>query len=60
LPLVDTIAEVEVRLMYRRAAPLSAAAKCFVECSTTVIRESVASTNPDRRRLFHSVECLLP
>jgi LysR family transcriptional regulator, regulator of abg operon len=59
LPLVDSIAEAEISLVYRRAAPLSAAAKCFVECMTSVIRASMNSDDPRKRRLFHSVECLL-
>ncbi|HEY2254089.1 MAG TPA: LysR substrate-binding domain-containing protein, partial [Variovorax sp.] len=48
LPIVESVADVQVSLMYRRGAPLSAAAKCFAECAMTVIRESIASTNPDR------------
>jgi LysR family transcriptional regulator, regulator of abg operon len=59
LPLVDTIAESEVSLVYRRAAPLSAQAKCFVDCLTGVVRSSMDSADPRKRRLFHSVECLL-
>ena len=59
LPLVDSIAESETSLVYRRAAPLSAAAKCFVECLKSVIRDSMNSDDPRKRRLFHSVECLL-
>ncbi|MGX6998372.1 LysR family transcriptional regulator [Caballeronia sp. KNU42] len=59
LPLVDSIAEAEVSLIYRRGAPLSNAAKYFVECLTSVIRASMTSEDPLKRRLFHSVECLL-
>ncbi|REE07367.1 DNA-binding transcriptional LysR family regulator [Paraburkholderia sp. BL27I4N3] len=59
LSLAEVAADVEISLMYRRAAPLSASAKCFVECLTEVIREAATSTDAGRRRLFHSVECLL-
>ncbi|CAE6971287.1 hypothetical protein R69608_07536 [Paraburkholderia nemoris] len=59
LPLVDSIAEAEISLIYRRAAPLSNAAKCIVERLTSVIRTSMTSDVPFKRLLFNSVECLL-
>jgi len=59
LPIVDSIAESEVNLIYRRSAPLSQAAKCFIECLTSTIHASMDSDESRKRRLFHSVECLL-
>jgi DNA-binding transcriptional LysR family regulator len=59
LPLVDSTPEAKISLFYRRAAPLSNAAKCFVECLTSVIRTSMTSDDPFKRRLFNSVKCLL-
>lgn len=59
LSVADAIPDVEVNLMYRRGAPMSATAKAFVTCLTDTIREAAASSNPDRRRLFHAVECVL-
>lgn len=59
LPVRDALADAEITITYRRGVPLSAPAKCFIEATIAVIRESEHSTAPDKRRFFHTVECLL-
>ncbi|MFJ1258292.1 LysR family transcriptional regulator [Cupriavidus sp. CuC1] len=59
LPIRDALADVEISITYRRTVPLGAAAKCFIDATTSVIRESASSADPAKRRLFHAIECLL-
>ena len=40
-------------------APLSAAAECFLACLKDAIRAGEASQDPERRRLYHSLELLI-
>ncbi|WP_454737499.1 LysR family transcriptional regulator [Cupriavidus necator] len=59
LPIRDALADAEITITYRRGVSLSAPAKCFIEATISVIREAENSTDPDKRRFFHTVECLL-
>nr|WP_315594136.1 LysR family transcriptional regulator [uncultured Cupriavidus sp.] len=59
LPIRDALAEAEIMITHRRGIPLSAPAKCFIESTMSVIRESQNSTDPEKKRFFHTVEVLL-
>lgn len=59
LPVLDDIPEIRVSLMRRRGSPMSQCAEAFMHSVTDTIREYAASTAPEHRRLFHSLECLL-
>ncbi|MFM0183365.1 LysR family transcriptional regulator [Paraburkholderia nemoris] len=59
LPVTETIPDVEVNLMYRRATPLSAAAKVFIQSLKDTILDEANATDPMSRRVFHAVECVL-
>ncbi|MGU7768644.1 LysR family transcriptional regulator [Burkholderia sp. MR1-5-21] len=59
LPVTETIPEVEVNLMYRRATPLSAAAKVFIRSLKETIVEGTLASDPMSRRIFHAVECVM-
>ncbi|QCP51451.1 LysR family transcriptional regulator [Trinickia violacea] len=59
LPLRETVDETLVSVVSRRGAPPSPAGACFLECLREVIDEGARSDNPERRRLFHSIELLL-
>jgi len=56
LPLAETLNESTTSLIARRGDPLSAAARSFIDCFETVIQAALASDDPARRRLFHSLE----
>jgi LysR family transcriptional regulator of abg operon len=58
LPLAETLNESTTSLISRRGDPLSAAAKCFIECFNTVVYRALGSDDPARRRLFHSLDGL--
>jgi len=56
LPLAEPLNEAIVSLTSRRGDPMSAAAQCFIECFNEVIYRALASSDPARRRVFHSID----
>ncbi|MEP6720236.1 MAG: LysR substrate-binding domain-containing protein [Variovorax sp.] len=58
LPLAERLGETTVSLISRRGDPMSAAARCFMECFNAVVYRALGSDDPARRRLFHSIEGL--
>ncbi|CAD6527486.1 HTH-type transcriptional regulator TsaR [Paraburkholderia hiiakae] len=59
LALQEEVDRTVVSVVARRGVPLSAAAECFLECLKEAIHAGEASPNPERRRLFHSLELLI-
>lgn len=59
LALHEEVDRTVVSVVARRGVPLSAAAECFLECLKEAIHAGEASTNPDRRRLYHTLELLI-
>ncbi|WP_230626213.1 LysR family transcriptional regulator [Cupriavidus necator] len=59
LPIRDALPDARISITHRRAVPLGAAAKCFIDATMAVIRESANSTDPAKRRFFRAIECLL-
>lgn len=59
LPLAETLNEATTSLISRRGDPLSAAAWCFIECFNTVICSALNSDDPERRRMFQSLDGVL-
>lgn len=58
LPLTERLNEAIVSLISRRGDPMSAAARCFIECFNAVVYRALGSDDPARRRLFHSLDGL--
>ncbi|CAN7634027.1 LysR substrate-binding domain-containing protein [Variovorax sp. LjRoot290] len=58
LPLAERLNETTVSLISRRGDPMSAAARCFIECFNAVVYRALGSDDPARRRLFHSIDGL--
>jgi LysR family transcriptional regulator of abg operon len=58
LPLAEKVDETLVSVTSRRGVPASPAASCFLDCLREVIDEGTRSTEPGRRRLFHSIDVL--
>lgn len=59
LTLQEEVDRTEVSVVARRGVPLSAAAECFLDCLKDAIRAGEASQDPERRRLYHSLELLI-
>jgi len=59
LALQEEVDRTVVSVVARRGVPLSAAAECFLECLKEAIHAGEASANPERRRLYHSLELLI-
>ncbi len=59
LSLQEEVDRTVVSVVARRGVPLSAAAECFLDCLKTAIRSGEASQDPERRRLYHSIELLI-
>lgn len=58
LPLGESFNDAATSLVWRRGEPLGAAARCFVDCFTEVMRKALQSDDPARRRLLHSIDTL--
>jgi LysR family transcriptional regulator, regulator of abg operon len=58
LPLRDIVDETVVSITSRRGSPASPAAACFLDCLRESIAAGAKSDDPDKRRLFHSIELL--
>ncbi|KWF87038.1 LysR family transcriptional regulator [Burkholderia diffusa] len=56
LSIGEDLEETSVGFISRRAQPMSSVAECFMHCLREVVSEGVHSSDPNRRRLFHSVE----
>ncbi|WP_321842027.1 LysR substrate-binding domain-containing protein [Paraburkholderia bannensis] len=59
LTLKEEVDRTVVSVVARRGVPLSAAAECFLDCLKEAIRAGEASQDPERRRLYHSLELLI-
>jgi LysR family transcriptional regulator, regulator of abg operon len=59
LTLQEEVDRTVVSVVARRGVPLSAAAECFLTCLKDAIRAGEASQDPERRRLYHSLELLI-
>jgi LysR family transcriptional regulator, regulator of abg operon len=59
LTLQEEVDRTVVSVVARRGVPLSAAAECFLACLKEAIRAGEASQDPERRRLYHSLELLI-
>lgn len=59
LALQEEVDRTVVSVVARRGVPLSAAAECFLTCLKEAIRAGEASQDPERRRLYHSLELLI-
>jgi LysR family transcriptional regulator, regulator of abg operon len=59
LTLQEEVDRTVVSVVARRGVPLSPAAECFLACLKEAIRAGEASQNPERRRLYHSLELLI-
>jgi len=59
LTLKEEVDRTVVGVVARRGVPLSAAAECFLECLKEAIRAGEVSANPERRRLYHTLELLI-
>lgn len=59
LTLQEEVDRTVVSVVARRGVPLSAAAECFLDCLKDAIRAGEASQDPERRRLYHSLELLI-
>ncbi|WP_028218767.1 LysR substrate-binding domain-containing protein [Paraburkholderia oxyphila] len=59
LALQEEVDRTVVSVVARRGVPLSAAAECFLACLKEAIRAGEASQDPERRRLYHSLELLI-
>lgn len=59
LALQEAVDRTMVSVVARRGVPLSAAAECFLVCLKEAIRAGEASSDPERRRLYHSLELLI-
>ncbi|MGN6667817.1 MAG: LysR substrate-binding domain-containing protein [Trinickia sp.] len=59
LALQEEVDRTVVSVVARRGVPLSAAAECFLVCLKEAIRAGEASSDPERRRLYHSLELLI-
>lgn len=59
LGLQEEVDRTVVSVVARRGVPLSAAAECFLACLKDAIRAGEASQDPERRRLYHSLELLI-
>jgi len=59
LSLQEEVDRTVVSVVARRGVPLSAAAECFLACLKEAIRAGEASQDPERRRLYHSLELLI-
>ncbi|SMG11932.1 LysR substrate-binding domain-containing protein [Paraburkholderia susongensis] len=59
LPLREVVDQSTVCIMSRRDVRMSPAASYFFECFREVIHEMERSSEPNKRRLFHSLEVLL-
>jgi DNA-binding transcriptional LysR family regulator len=59
LTLQEEVDRTVVSVVARRGVPLSAAAECFLDCLKEAIRAGEASQDPERRRLYHSLELLI-
>jgi molybdate transport repressor ModE-like protein len=58
LPLTERMNEATVSLISRRGDPMSAAARCFIECFNAVVYRALGSDDPASRRFFHSLDGL--
>ena len=56
LPIGEDLEETSVGIISRRGQPMSSVAECFVHCLRDVVSDDVRSQNPERRRMFHSIE----
>jgi DNA-binding transcriptional LysR family regulator len=59
LSLQEEVDRTVVSVVARRGVPLSAAAECFLACLKEAIRAGEASQDPERRRLYHTLELLI-
>lgn len=59
LTLHEEVDRTVVSIVARRGVPLSPAAECFLDCLKHAIHAGEASTDPERRRLYHSLELLI-
>jgi LysR family transcriptional regulator, regulator of abg operon len=59
LTLQEEVDRTVVSVVARRGVPLSSAAECFLDCLKDAIRAGEASQDPERRRLYHSLELLI-
>jgi LysR family transcriptional regulator, regulator of abg operon len=59
LVLREEVDRTVVSVVARRGVPLPAAAECFLDCLKEAIRSGEASRDPERRRLYHSLELLI-
>ena len=59
LALQEEVDRTVVSVVARRGVPLSAAAECFLACLKEAIRAGEASQDPERRRLYHTLELLI-
>lgn len=59
LSLEEEVDRTVVSVVARRGVPLSAAAECFLACLKEAIHAGEASQDPERRRLYHSLELLI-
>lgn len=56
LPTRGNFEETSIGVISRRGLPRSSVAECFVRCLRDVVSDGVRSSDPDRRRLFHSID----
>ncbi|HKT96008.1 MAG TPA: LysR substrate-binding domain-containing protein [Paraburkholderia sp.] len=59
LALQEEVDRTVVSVVARRGVPLSAASECFLACLKEAIHAGEASQDPERRRLYHSLELLI-
>lgn len=59
LALQEEVDRTVVSVVARRGVPLSAAAECFLACLKEAIHAGEGSANPERRRLYHTLELLI-
>ena len=56
LPIPGDLEETSIGVISRRGLPRSSVAECFIQCLRDVVSDGVRSPDPDRRRLFHSID----
>lgn len=59
LPIRDDFEETSIGIISRRGSPLSPAATYFVQCLREAVNVGARSSDPDRRRLFHSIDVVM-
>ncbi|MBC8730018.1 LysR family transcriptional regulator [Paraburkholderia sp. UCT2] len=59
VPIREHVNDTVIGLLTRSDVTMSPAANCFIECLIDTIRDSMSSSDPDTRRVMHTVELLI-